>query len=479
MTTEQAKIPTTEQADILSRVHDTTDNIMINALAGTGKTATLKMIEAIAPVKPILFLAFGKKNAEDGRKTMASTTKVSTFNSLGHGIWSQTIGRGFKPDTRKTGDLYRQLIADAKPSAKGKLWEAYWPVMEAVGMAKSLGYIPTSHIMHTRRLCDWSEVIPHLDEEPDDFTRQQVDLLLNHSIAAAFKGTCDFDDQIYMPTLFNGVFPKFPLVMVDEYQDLNPVNHAMIAKLTTNSRLIGVGDPNQSIYAFRGADPLGMAKAVTAYSMTETDLTTSFRCPEAIVRNVHWRVPKFRWSNPGGTVLDLPTLDINNLNSGATFICRNNAPLFSLAMRCVSSGIGVSVTGSDIGPRIIRQMKKLGPEDTTRPALLAAIAEWRANKEDRGSKIAADQAACMRVFAEHGKNLGQAIRYAEHLFAQDNGQLHFTTGHKAKGLEYPTVIHLDSWLLSESEQDRNLEYVISTRSSDQLYTVNSNDVKVA
>jgi len=94
--------PTPEQTHILDLVRTTDANLMVNALAGTGKTATLKMIEAEATTKPILFLAFGKKNAEDGRKTMASTTKVSTFNSLGHGIWAQAIGRGFKPDVRQT-----------------------------------------------------------------------------------------------------------------------------------------------------------------------------------------------------------------------------------------------------------------------------------------------------------------------------------------------------------------------------------------
>ena len=471
--------PTQEQHEILGQVAKTNSNLMVNALAGTGKTSTLKLIEAASPVKPILFLAFGKKNAEDGRKTMASTTKVSTFNSLGHGIWSQAVGKGFKPDVRKTGDIYRQLIADAKPTEKAKLWGVYWPVVEAVGYAKSRGYIPTSHIMHTKRLCAWEDLIPYFDEEPDDFVHQQVDHVLNLSIAAAYKGYCDFDDQIYMPALFSGTFPKFPLVMVDEYQDLNPCNHAMITKLTKSSRLSGVGDPHQSIYAFRGAQASGMSDAVRAYSMTECDLTVSFRCPEAIVRSVQWHVPKFRWAKSGGSVTELDRLDVTNLPTEATFICRNNAPLFSLAMRCLSAGIGVNVSGSDIGPKLVRQMKKLGKEDTPRTALKAAIAEWRAAKEDRGSRTAADTAACMQVFADHGANLGQAIAYAEHLFKQDSGQFYFSTGHKAKGLEYPTVVHLDPWLLSQSDpQDRNLAYVISTRSSDQLYTVNSNDVKV-
>ena len=123
-------------------------------------------------------------------------------------------------------------------------------------------------------------------------------------------------------------------------------------------------------------------------------------------------------------------------------------------------------------------MKKLGEESLSRDGLLHEITIWLAAKEARGSKTAKDTADCMRVFASHGENLGQAIRYAEHLFAQDSGQLHFITGHKAKGLEFPSVFHLDPFLLRETEQDRNLSYVISTRSSDQLYTISSNNIMV-
>lgn len=467
--------PTPEQDHILSLATTTSDNLMLNALAGTGKSATLKLIEAAAPVKPILVLAFNKKIADDAAKSMASTTTVRTFNGLGHRIWAKAT-RTFKPEPRKTADLFRTMIDEAPKADRGDMWDAFWSVIEAVGKAKSHGYIPDAHARANKRLADWPTVAAALDEEPTPEIRRWVDALLLRSITAAYAGTCDFDDQIYMPTLFAGTFPEFPLVMVDEYQDLNPINHAMIRKLVKH-RLIGVGDPNQSIYAFRGANSNGMTEAVATYNMTECDLTLSFRCPEAVVRNVWWRVPKFRWSTPGGQVSDLTALHTADLPDRATFICRNNAPLYALAMRCLTAGIGVNVGGSDIGPRIVRQMKKLGPEDMSRAALLAAIEEWLAAKEDRGSKTAADTAACMRVFASHGANLGQAILYAEHLFKQD-GQLHFTTGHKAKGLEYPTVFHLDPWLIGTTEQEKNLNYVISTRSSDYLATINSNDIEV-
>jgi len=53
------------------------------------------------------------------------------------------------------------------------------------------------------------------------------------------------------------------------------------------------------------------------------------------------------------------------------------------------------------------------------------------------------------------------------------------TVYKAKGLEWANVIHLDPWLVrtNPSDQDRNLDYVISTRSSDRLTEIDSDNIK--
>jgi superfamily I DNA/RNA helicase len=82
----------------------------------------------------------------------------------------------------------------------------------------------------------------------------------------------------------------------------------------------------------------------------------------------------------------------------------------------------------------------------------------------------------MRVFAGFGDHLGQAISYAEHLFKQI-GTITLLTGHKAKGLEWHTVYHLDSWLLGETEQELNLRYVILTRAMNSYYEIDSREIR--
>lgn len=467
--------PSDEQLNILNLATTCNDNLMINALAGAGKTSTLEMVERAVDVRPILYLCFNSRNAKEAEKRMLSTTTVRTFNSLGHRVWAKTQDKSLTLNPKKTQDILREMIKASPKDIQSEMWDSYWEVINGVAMAKALGYVPEDRYPNARRLCGQSSFHSSLDERPDDLTSDLIDACLTESIRQAYLGTIDYNDQLYMPALFGATLPRFPLVKVDEFQDLSPVNHALLDKLV-RGRLIGVGDPWQNIYGFRGAKQGGMAEAQAKWKMKPCDLSISFRCPRAIVEAVHWRVPHFKWSNDGGHVERLTQLHVNDLSPQATIICRNNAPLFRLAMHILASGKSVSVAGSDIGPKLVAIMRKLAPENASQASVLAAIEDWRAEKEGKGSTTATDLADCMRVFAGFGTNLAQAISYAEHLFNQ-KGTIRLLTGHKAKGLEFDEVYHLDPWLCGDDEQDLNLKYVISTRSKDKLFEIDSRAIQ--
>jgi hypothetical protein len=470
--------PTEEQSAIYSAVRDSDANLMLNALAGTGKSHTLAEAQFRTKAKPILYLVFNRKNADEAAEKMLSTTVCRTINGMGHRIWGAT-GRSLgKPDARKPGNILREYINGLGKSAKGErdaCWASYDQIVSGVNLAKALGYVPEGAVGDKAGLISQSRFHSFLDERPDDLVSNLIDHVLRRSIVLAFKGDIDYNDQVYMPALWGGVFPKFPLVMVDEYQDLSPVNHALLKRLVSG-RLIGVGDPWQNIYGFRGASAGGMAEAVNAYRMDSYTLSTSFRCPSAIVEHVHWHVPEFRASRSGGSVHVLESLDASLIRDDATIICRNNAPLLAMAFRLLAAGHSVSVAGTDIGPRVVAVMRKLGPESLSRGQLLSAIDNWLADKLANESKSAPDLAECMKVFAKQSSDLGGAISFAEHLFKQD-GSIRLLTGHKSKGLEFDDVYHLDPFLCRETEQDKNLRYVISTRSADRLAEIDSAAIK--
>lgn len=465
--------PTPEQSAILDLVQSTTTNLMIRSFAGTGKTTMVEMIEKVVK-PPMLYLVFAKKNQIEAEAKLLSTTTVRTFNGLGHRIWAAAVGNVTLAKT-KTQDLLRELISASPKNTQTELWEVYHEVVAGVRMAKALGYVPEGKFANAKRLCSRDELADKLEEHPDDLVLDLIDAVLLSSIRAAYAGSIDFDDQVYMPALFGGTYPNYPLVAVDEYQDLNPVNHAMLSKLGRN-RVIGVGDECQNIYGFRGAKSSGMAEAIYALAMATAELSISFRCPEAIVREARWRVPQFKASKPGGFVGHLEGISADDFAEDGAIICRNNAPLLRLAFKLLSEGRSVSIAGSDVGPKLVGTMRKLGSGDTRRSQVLDLIETWRAEKLERGSTSAGDLADCMLIFARKADTLGEAIRFAEALFAQ-RGSLQLLTGHKAKGLEFPTVYFLDEHLCRPNQQDQNLRYVVITRASERLFYIDSDKIK--
>lgn len=479
--------PTDEQLHAISLATSGSSHISIDSLAGSAKTTTSILIDN-ALKKPLLYIAFNKRIVDEAKEkreeaeinksilAFSDTTEIRTFNSIGHGVWQQGVDAKLVLNGKKNSDLLREVIQDLDTRAiQQEVWDEFFEITSAVALGKCLGYIPDGHARTDKRLIDRHGLSQRLDTQLTELGWEILDLVFLRSIKAAYAGSIDYDDQIYMPALFGGTFPNFPEVIVDEAQDANPCNHAMLRRFK-RSRITAVGDDGQSIYAFRGAVPGGMAKLAQDFNMAKAALTVSFRCPENIVKSVHWHRPQMKWVKTGGIVGQILNPTPNLFSGDCAIICRNNAPLFKLAMQLLASGRSVNVHGSDVGPKILAIMRKLGDGSLKQASVLRAIDTWEAEKLAKSSSTAPDIADCMRVFAGHGDSLSTAISWAESLFKQ-KGTIQLLTGHKSKGLEFDTVYHLDPNLIRGGEQEDNLRYVISTRAKQELYEIHSQDIR--
>jgi DNA helicase-2/ATP-dependent DNA helicase PcrA len=475
---------TEEQQSIIHAAISTRDNLLISALAGAAKTTTLEFICKYLPVAPALSLAFNKRIAETLSKRLPGHVQCRTMNSLGHRVWSAATGRRLTLAFRKSYDILKTQVEDLSRSDRQDSYDSLAETLRAITWAKRLGYIPLRSPAPGKPLVSHDDFYASLEEEPTSLQVSLIEATLCRSITQAYDGTIDFDDQIYMPTLFGGSFPRFPLVLVDEAQDLSEINHAMLRRLVTN-RIIAVGDPYQSIYGFRGAKSNGMASLSSTYSCVSLPLSTSFRCPKEIVLAAHFRAPTMKWHSLGGHVEHLDTLSCHDIPDGSAIICRNNAPLFRLALVLLGAGRGVHLVGTDLGPQLIKVLEKLGPETLTQEETYAAIDAWEREKlaKARNPASTTDKAECLRVFNSFGTTLGGAIAYARHIFAA-TGPIQLLSGHKAKGLEFDIVYHLDPWRIpskyafspAELEQEQNLRYVITTRAKKALYMISSDKI---
>lgn len=468
--------PTPEQVAIVEAAMADKSNLIINALAGAAKTTTLELISKALWREPILSIAFNKRIAEEMSKRLPGHVKAATINSIGHRVWMAVCSKRVTLDTKKNYNILKGIIDSLPRSERDDAYDTFSETLKGVALAKSTGYVPPGAPRDVS-LVDRDSFEERLAEARPEASLYLVDRVLLESIKQAYNGNIDFDDQIYMPTLFGGSFPQFPLVMVDEAQDLSNLNHAMVKKLA-RQRLIAVGDPYQSIYAFRGAAINSMTRLRKTFDMKEMGLSVSFRCPIEIVKRAQGRAPHMQWAPwaKEGRVASLSDWSAEHVPDSAAIVCRNNAPLFKLAIALLSSGRGIQLVGFDIGPQMIRTMQKFGDSRMTRVRVLAAIDQWEidATRKSKSATIA-DRADCFRVFAEHGNDLGEAIAYAKHLF-EAQGPIQLLSGHKSKGLEWNSVIHLDPWRIpskyaeteDERTQEANLDYVITTRAKDTL-----------
>lgn len=83
---------------------------------------------------------------------------------------------------------------------------------------------------------------------------------------------------------------RFSHVIVDEFQDLTPAEQRLLARIVTpDGTLLALGDPCQSIYAFRGNDRNGLAnlETLTGRPVTDLAMTECQRCPATVVEAVN------------------------------------------------------------------------------------------------------------------------------------------------------------------------------------------------
>lgn len=463
--------PTTEQLAIIEAAKSTKDNLIISALAGAAKTSTLVLLAKALSTTSILCLAFNKRIAVEMAERLPGNCQSMTLNSLGHRVWGQTIGKRLNVNTKKNYEILQGLCEGLTGKEKEEAYDSFSEILKAVGFGKTCGYIPTGHYPQANALMNDSDFFAHLDEEPSRLFEDLVRATTLESLKQGFNGTIDFDDQILLPTVFKSSFPQFPLVMIDEAQDLSALNHATLARLA-RKRLIAVGDECQAIYGFRGAHEDSMHLLEQTFSMRKLILSVTFRCPKAVVREALWRAPHMthpEWAQEG-EVRTLESWTIEDIPDNAAIICRNNAPIFALALRLIRAKRRPEIIGNDIGKNLLKILKKFGDADMPQVEVLKAIKAWETEKlrKSRSKSSVSDQAECLRVFATESDNLGGIIAFAETVFAQ-TGPIKMMTGHKSKGLEYDNVFFLDQHLIdTEKQQEANLRYVIQTRAKKSL-----------
>lgn len=456
--------PTPEQQSIISAVGEG-DDTMVTAFAGCAKTTSLELAVRSRKVHTGL-VAFNVKIKKELENRLSDfpLAHVTTLNGLGH----KALLRSRMNPTLKKEKLF--LLGKDLGLRKDDLSEA----VALARLARLRGVIPKGRAGRSL-LPDTDETWLALAIEEDcelPLAAAARQILTRSYDVALRDGLIDFDDQIYLSALVYNAMPIYDTLMVDEAQDLSPLNHIQISKACGPRRqLVAVGDPNQAIYAFRGADHASMDNLRTLReAWSDQTLSVTFRCPKSVV--ARQGIPDFTAhdSAPEGRV-EAPVTWYPE--PGSAILCRNNAPLFRLAFRLLRHGTPVTLLGTDIGRALKALHKKLSAKKDWRAAG-EAMCEADPSKRDRFDSLCA--------ILDGAPSIDEGLR---RITAPQSSAVILATGHRAKGLEWPTVYHLEPGLIpsfhatteAELQQESNLRYVIETRTKHDLFFVTSKGLR--
>jgi len=263
--------------------------LLVLAGPGTGKTTTL--VEAIveriegrgADPESVLALTFSRKAAEQlrdrvtarlGRTT--SSTLCSTFHSFAYGLV-----RRYSPADLYADPLRLLSAPEQDVVVRGLLTReaesVAWPpslaaALETRGFARELSALmarTTERGLGSRRLRDLglAEGRPELVAAADFM--EQYDAVLGSLNALDYPSLiADAVAMLQDPEhpARHDLRAQYSHVFVDEYQDTDPSQLALLAAIAGDGRnLTVVGDPHQSIYGFRGAEVRGILQFPTMF----------------------------------------------------------------------------------------------------------------------------------------------------------------------------------------------------------------------
>ena len=468
----------TYQKAIHAFVHDEPGSLTVEAKAGSGKTTTMvKAAKLLDPKQSITMLAFNVTIKDELQQRMADApyVKVKTFHAVGLGAIRYFDSSIIVDDKgNKCRDIYRGL-PDSDPEIESQ-------VLRLVSFAKTMPF-ENPNMVAIAAIVD---VVLDADKLDNAIAfAAQVLRLSNRNTQLI-----DFDDMVYLPAI--GKFPVYrsDALVIDERQDMNLAQIALIKRMMkSTSRAIAVGDRNQSIYGFRGANTEAMDEFTSAIGATELPLSICYRCDKEIIKLAQQIVPEIEW-RPGAGDGIVDTLGESKIADviqyGDSILCRTNAPLVKTALSLISRGKKAYVRGRDIGRNLLTLIKKVQRKYVVNnlPDLMRAIVEYKdaevtkliiAEKPGPASTLS-DQTETLIALSEGARTIEDLMKNIETIFADNSVGIVCSSIHKAKGTENDRIFLLHPELLphpmaktlKQRQQEMNLKYVAITRAKHHL-----------
>ena len=505
-------------------------NILLGAVAGSGKTFTLLEGLQILPNIRVAFCAFSKNISVEIegkvaliRESLACKPFVGTTHSFGKSAVVRAFPNSLLLDgpkvEKKKIDILLEETAHGRSGEIGVPMEYRSFVRKAYSLARQwgVGLEDNTPMFNFGNGSAWLSLVDRFSLEEELYegeeTPDNIDELIREAVnwtvyvikagIARANEMYDFEDMIYLVLAKKLQMWQYDVVMVDECQDLNPTRRLLVKKMVKKGgRVVFVGDPRQAIFGFTGADDKSVENIIRDFGCVEMPLTWSFRCPKAVVRFAQRWVSHIESTPdaPEGKVESIKENDFwkFDLDQTDAILCRNNAPLVDLFFNLLSKGIASHIEGRDIAADLIKIVNRFNRvrlvstlinklEDYKEKQTEKLLAKGQESKADR----MADMIDSISIIAKNmlkqdeDATVADLRTYITGMFEDTTTgtrkqTLTLTTIHKAKGREWNRVFWWGRNLFNPSKYAKkewemiaedNLCYVAATRSKNELYDV--------
>ncbi|XP_034433556.1 F-box DNA helicase 1 [Hippoglossus hippoglossus] len=481
---------TCEQQHILS--HDIQDDhvVKIIAFAGTGKTTTLVKYAEQRPHLRFLYVAFNKSVACEAERRFPKNVDSKTVHSLAF----SDVGRMYHNRKKLTFNLKPFTISSVLPKGRGGFTKAkVLTTTLNTFMASADPTISTSHVPSTHVTSLGKRTIIKDDEK----------LLVVHDARTIWNKMKDLDEkraQAYYMThdgylkLWQLQSPKpclsdqYDVIFIDEAQDCTPAIMDVLLSQTCGKIL--VGDPHQQIYTFRGAvNALHVVDHTHIYYLTQSfRFGAEIAYVGATILKVCKRVQKILvGGKQKGGVFDQTAVEISEtVRTGVS----PNPGKIAILSRCNYSVFSTAVSLTDVNPHcrihFIGDVKNIGlnrildiwrlmqaPDqepNVFKDPLIRSFAKKNHNsfyalKKYIDQTEDLELASKVTIVEKYRSRIPQLVKRLETCFEEDFRKADFIVGtvHKAKGLEFDTVMISDDFAKIPSSgyilrHDRNFSF---------------------
>jgi superfamily I DNA/RNA helicase len=386
------------------------------------------------------------------------------------------------------------------------------------------------------------EAMERLGRTPKSFEKEIIEMakeLLHQSMPGAnehpkYQFMRDHADTLWWAALHADelVWPEYSVVLADEIQDFNKNQVTMLRKLgEAGARIVAVGDPNQAIYRFTGADAKAFNNITNTLNnlpngVTEKKLLINYRSGSDIIDDIN-KNTKVKNLVAGKTHKGVVSTNKSydqmidklkdewdskgKLQHQTAIISRTNIPLVNTALQLLKNNINFTLLGRDFSKELVEFMDQI----TDNSVLSIPNFRQRMNQELKSKKETwknkPSKQKDLKELEETADAFNNVLEYLEsnnwkdpktgievrntkdlkYLFRQlfagteeDEGlntknSVILSSAHRSKGLEFDRVYVRcpDKFLKprnphpEEMEQEENVHFVGRSRASHQLHIV--------